>query len=60
VDLGDFLHPHRIGDYISDSLPKGLSMLFFGPALFGAGCACWIAGVTALYGALLLPLERKR
>ncbi len=33
-------------------------MLFFGPALFGAGCACWLAGVTFVYGALLLPRNR--
>jgi hypothetical protein len=33
-------------------------MLFFGPALFGAGCACWLAGVTILYGALL-PDRRR-
>jgi hypothetical protein len=58
VDLGDFLHPHRTGYYIYDSLPEGLSMLFFGPALFGAGCACWLAGVTIVYGALLLPRNR--
>jgi hypothetical protein len=58
VDLGDLLHPHLIGDYISSSLPKGLSMLFFGPALFGAGYACWLAGVTIVYGAQLLPRNR--
>jgi hypothetical protein len=52
---GDLLHPHRIGNYISGSLPKGLSMLFLGPALFGTSCACWLAGVTIVYGALLLP-----
>jgi hypothetical protein len=28
-------------------------MLFFDPALFG--CACWLAGVTIVYGTLLLP-----
>ena len=33
-------------------------MLFFGPALFGAGCACWLTGVTIVYGALLLPRNR--
>ncbi len=33
-------------------------MLFFGPALFGAGCTCWLAGVTIAYGALLLPRNR--
>lgn len=33
-------------------------MLFFGPALLGAGCACWLAGVTIVYGALLLPRDR--
>jgi hypothetical protein len=58
VGLGDLLHPHRIGDYISSSLPKGLSMLFFGPALLGAGCACWLAGVTIVYGALIAVARR--
>lgn len=33
-------------------------MLFFGPALLGAGCACWLAGVTFVYGVLLLPRNR--
>ena len=33
-------------------------MLFFGPTLFGASCACWLAGVTIVYGALLLPRNR--
>lgn len=33
-------------------------MLFFGPALFGAGCACWLASVTIAYGTLLLPRNR--
>jgi hypothetical protein len=28
-------------------------MLFFGPALFGAACACRLAGVTIAYGAVL-------
>jgi hypothetical protein len=57
MDLGDLLHPHRTGDHISGPLPKGLSMLFFGPALFG-GCACCLAGVTIVYGAPLLPRNR--
>ena len=35
-------------------------MLFFGPALFGASCACWLAGVTIVYGALLSGSDRKR
>lgn len=34
-------------------------MLFFGPALFGAGCACWLAGITILYGAALSRSERR-
>jgi hypothetical protein len=33
-------------------------MLFFGPALFGAGYGCWLDGVTIAYGALLLPRNR--
>jgi hypothetical protein len=33
-------------------------MLFFVPALFGAGYAYWLAGVTIVYGALLLPRGR--
>lgn len=28
-------------------------MLFWGPALFGAGCAVWLAGVAIIYGAAL-------
>jgi hypothetical protein len=35
-------------------------MLFFGPALFGAGCACWLAGVTILYGAALTASAVRR
>jgi hypothetical protein len=33
-------------------------MLFFAPALFGAGCAYWLAGITIVYEALLLPRNR--
>jgi hypothetical protein len=33
-------------------------MLFFGPALFGAGYTCWLAGATIVYSALLLPRNR--
>jgi hypothetical protein len=29
-------------------------MLFFGPALFGASCVCWLAGVAIVYGTALI------
>ena len=32
-------------------------MLFFGPSLFCAGCACWLAGITLVYG-VMLPKKR--
>lgn len=35
-------------------------MLFFGPALFGAGCAVWLAGVAIVYGAVLTRGERRK
>ena len=34
-------------------------MLFWGPALFGAGCACWLAGVIIVYGAVLTRGDRQ-
>jgi hypothetical protein len=34
-------------------------MLFFGPALIGAGYACWLAGVAILCGAVM-PRDAKR
>jgi hypothetical protein len=59
VDLGNILHFGGARRRPAHSRAQGLNvMLFFGPSLFGAGCACWLAGVTALYGALLLPMER--
>ena len=33
-------------------------MLFFGTALFGASYACWLAGLTIAYGAVLFPQNR--
>jgi hypothetical protein len=50
----------RLSSCSSSSVQRIDSMLFWGPALFGAGCAVWLAGVAIVYGAALTRGDRRR